>query len=156
MEIMRILTEDELKQIAARVAANLRGGEVIELVGDVGTGKTTFVKGLALGLAIDDDVQSPSFTINRRYTSDRGLTLSHYDFYRLTDAGIMKLEIVESLALPAYVTVIEWGESIADVLPQERAVIRLGYLPETGRLVEFKLPPSLDYLTQGLTDDGKI
>ena len=135
-----------MREFGTKIGALLRGGEVFELVGDVGAGKTTFVKGLAAGLAIDDDVQSPSFTINRRYQGRGGLYLSHYDFYRLHDAGIMGMEIAESLTDPGVVTVVEWGESVNDVLPSDRIVIAIHYLPDEGRNIEMRIPKSIKYL----------
>jgi tRNA threonylcarbamoyladenosine biosynthesis protein TsaE len=135
---VKVLTDAEMRKLGAKIGAELRGGEVFELVGDVGAGKTTFVKGLAQGLEVDDDVQSSSFTINRNYQGRDGLTLSHYDFYRLADAGIMSLEIAESLSEPKNIVVVEWGESVRDVLPKERIVVKITYLPETGRNVEIK------------------
>jgi tRNA threonylcarbamoyladenosine biosynthesis protein TsaE len=135
-----------MRALGVKIGAALHGGEVFELIGDVGAGKTTFVKGLAAGLAIDDDVQSPSFTINRRYKGRDELILSHYDFYRLNDAGIMNMEVAESLSEPGTITVVEWGESIKDVLPSSRIVITINYLPDEGRTVEIQLPESAGYL----------
>lgn len=106
---------------------SLRGGEVFELVGDVGAGKTTLTKGIAIGLEINEDVQSPSFTISRSYTARDGLILNHYDFYRLEDAGIMKMEIAESVQNPQNITIVEWGDSVADVLPKNRKIIKIEY-----------------------------
>jgi tRNA threonylcarbamoyladenosine biosynthesis protein TsaE len=105
------------------------------------------VKGLAEGLEIDEDVQSPSFTISRIYKALNGLVLSHYDFYRLSDAGIMKMEIAESLNNPQNITVIEWGESIREVLPSTKIIVRINYLPETGREVKFEIPAIFGYLS---------
>jgi len=135
-----------MRVLGARVGAALRGGEVFELVGDIGAGKTTFVKGLARGLKITDDVQSPSFTINRHYHGRDGLTLNHYDFYRLADAGIMSIEIAESLTEPKNVVIVEWGESVRDVLPAERIGVKITYLPKEGREVTFEIPKKFQYL----------
>ena len=135
-----------MRAFGTKIGQSLRGGEIFELIGDVGAGKTTFVKGLAVGLEIDDDVQSPSFTINRRYDGRDGLTLSHYDFYRLNDAGIMSMEISESLNDPKIITVVEWGESVQDVLPADRIIVRIDYLPDEGRDVELQIPESFAYL----------
>lgn len=135
-----------MRAIGAKIGAKLRGGEVFELVGDVGTGKTTFVKGLAKGLDVNDDVQSPSFTINRNYRGRDGLLLNHYDFYRLADAGIMAMEIAESLLNPKNITVVEWGGSVRDVLPNSRIVVKITYLPETGREMLFQMPKKFEYL----------
>ena len=110
--------------------SELRGGEVIELIGDVGAGKTTFTSGLALGLGISETINSPSFVIMKSYQSPDGLTLNHYDFYRLDDAGIMKSEITESLNNPKTITVVEWAEAVAGVLPESRQVIEIKYLPD--------------------------
>ena len=146
MESVIIPNDELMRALGVKIGAALHGGEVFELIGDVGAGKTTFVKGLAAGLAIDDDVQSPSFTINRRYKGRDELVLSHYDFYRLNDAGIMNMEVAESLSEPGTVTVVEWGESIKDVLPSSRIVITISYLPDEGRTVEIQLPESAGYL----------
>lgn len=118
---------EETKKIAALVGEHLIGGEVLELTGDVGSGKTTFTKGLAEGLGVEDDVQSPSFTISRFYKGRDGLELHHYDFYRLPDPGIMKFDVHESTADPKAVTVIEWAETVADVLPEKRVRIHFDY-----------------------------
>lgn len=146
MELVIIPDDMSMRELGAKVGAALRGGEVFELIGDVGAGKTTFVKGLAAGLQIDDDVQSPSFTINRRYKGRNGLTLNHYDLYRLNDAGIMGMEVAESLSDPSSVTIIEWGQSVNDVLPSDRIVITIHYLPDEGRSVEVHIPKLLGYL----------
>lgn len=146
MESVIIPNDESMRALGVKIGAALHGGEVFELIGDVGAGKTTFVKGLAAGLAIDDDVQSPSFTINRRYKGRDELILSHYDFYRLNDAGIMDMEVAESLSEPGTITVVEWGESIKDVLPSSRIVITINYLPDEGRTVEIQLPESAGYL----------
>lgn len=146
MESVIIPNDESMRALGVKIGTALHGGEVFELIGDVGAGKTTFVKGLAAGLAIDDDVQSPSFTINRRYKGRDELILSHYDFYRLNDAGIMNMEVAESLSEPGTITVVEWGESIKDVLPSSRIVITINYLPDEGRTVEIQLPESAGYL----------
>ena len=73
-----IKSTTDMIDFGAKLGAELRGGEVIELIGDVGAGKTTFTKGLAKGLAIAETVQSPSFTISLVY--DGRLEIVHYDF----------------------------------------------------------------------------
>lgn len=120
-----VYDEVGMKTFGANVGALLKGGEVIELVGDVGAGKTTFTKGLAQGMNIDEDVQSPSFTISRVYGAPSGLTLAHYDFYRLNDAGIMANELHETVNDPKTVTIIEWAEIITGVLPADRLTITI-------------------------------
>lgn len=127
-----------MKALGEKLGVILRGGEIIELVGDVGAGKTTFTKGVAKGLAIDEDVQSPSFTISRVYDGRDDLLLAHYDFYRLQDAGIMHNELHETTNDPRTVTMVEWAEIVAGVLPVDRLSVHIIPLSETSRRVELK------------------
>lgn len=136
-----------LQTIGQRLGQSLRGGECIELIGDVGTGKTTLTKAIAQGLEIDDDVQSPSFTISRQYEARDGLRLVHYDFYRLNDPGIMAYELNEALANPTAVIVIEWAETVQAVLPDERIQIRLSYATdELTREMKYRVSEKYNYL----------
>src|ERR1700712_1196496 len=98
--------------LAAAIGMKLKGGEVIELVSDLGGGKTAFVKGLARGMGSTDVVRSPSFTISNQYKAG-SKTLYHFDFYRLFDPGIMRDELAEILQDPNAVVVVEWA-SIVD------------------------------------------
>jgi tRNA threonylcarbamoyladenosine biosynthesis protein TsaE len=127
---MKVENAEELIRLGCELGAKLRGGEVIELVGDVGAGKTTFVRGLAQGLGVAESVSSPSFSIMKNYNGRDGLILNHYDFYRLDDPGIMLAEIAEAVTDSQTVTVVEWGESVADVLPADHRVIKINYLPD--------------------------
>ena len=100
---------------------------VIELLGDVGAGKTTFVRGFAKGLGIKEPITSPSFTISKSYTSANGLTLTHYDFYRLGDPGLMADDLAESIATPNNIVIVEWADSVEDLLPKDRTKITINY-----------------------------
>lgn len=141
--IIEVGSETETQAFAQKLGAALRGGEIIELVGDVGAGKTSFTKGLARGLGVDEDVQSPSFTISRVYEGRDRLRLAHYDFYRLADAGIMKDELAETLQDPQTVTVIEWADIVEGVLPQGRLTIRFESPTETARKLTLTGLPEL-------------
>ncbi|MFZ2560144.1 MAG: tRNA (adenosine(37)-N6)-threonylcarbamoyltransferase complex ATPase subunit type 1 TsaE [Candidatus Nanoperiomorbaceae bacterium] len=144
---MKIVSEIAMIQLGERLGAKLRGGEIIELIGDLGAGKTTLAKGLARGLGITDQIHSPTFTIALNYAARDGLELNHYDFYRLNDPGIMVDEIRESSADPHNVTLIEWGESVRDFLPRERTItIRIDYLPIDGREVNLNIPDKYSYI----------
>lgn len=134
--IIEVKSEDEMMSFGERFATSLRGGDVVELVGDVGAGKTTFTKGLARGLGVDEDVQSPSFTINRIYQTDSGIRLSHYDFYRLSDAGIMTDELSEAINDSSTIIVIEWADAIRGVLPENRITITFSSPSESTRKLE--------------------
>lgn len=124
---------------------------MIELVSDLGGGKTTFVRGLARGLGSPDKVTSPSFTLSNEYQIPQGSTLNigrlvHFDFYRLNEPGIMRDELAEVIADPQAVTVVEWGDIVEDVLPIERLTIRIKTTGETVRKFTFDYPEKLDYL----------
>lgn len=127
--IIEVKSAIEMNAFGKRLAGLLKGGEVIELIGDVGAGKTTLTKGIAEGLGINEDVQSPSFTISRVYDAQSGIRFAHYDFYRLVDAGIMKQELAEAMADPKTITVIEWGNVVKGVLPEDR--LTLSIVPPT-------------------------
>lgn len=133
-----INSENEMLDFAEQIGRQLMGGEVIELIGDVGAGKTTFTKGLAKGLSINEVIQSPTFTISREYDARDGLRLSHYDFYRLPDAGIMADELHETVTDPRSVTVVEWAEVVDNVLPEKRITLRItpSRMSETSRDIE--------------------
>lgn len=133
--IIEVTGEQATKDLAEKIGAALKGGEVFQLVGDVGAGKTTFVKGLAKGLSIDDEVQSPSFTISRVYEARDDIQLVHYDFYRLTDAGIMANELSEMVNDPKTVTVIEWADIVEGVLPESYYTISFESPSEANRSI---------------------
>ena len=113
-----------MKQLGEAIGRSVSGGEVLELVGDIGAGKTTLTKGIARALGINEPVQSPTFTISRVYDSPKGLRLAHYDFYRLGEAGIMGDEIREA-ADDDSVVVVEWAGAVDDDLPEDRLVVKI-------------------------------
>lgn len=123
----------------------MRGGEVIELVSDVGGGKTTFVKTLAKGFGSADAVASPSFTISREYVSGDKI-MYHFDFYRLTDPGIVANELAEAVGDRKGVVVVEWANIVENVLPVERVTINIRNTGDTTRELELLYPDSLAYL----------
>jgi tRNA threonylcarbamoyladenosine biosynthesis protein TsaE len=132
---------DATHRLGLELGACLRGGECLELVGDVGAGKTTLAKGIALAMGVDEDVQSPSFTISREYEARNGLRLAHYDLYRLPDPGVVAYELDESVKDKTVVTLIEWANSVAGMLPDDRIVISLEYVAEDqGRVATVAVP----------------
>lgn len=131
-----LLSEPAMREFGQTIGRQLKGGEVIELIGDVGAGKTTLAKGIAAGLGVDEDVQSPSFTISRTYQTARpDLLLAHYDFYRLTDPGIMADELDEVIHDKGVVTIVEWAEIVDQVLPEGHIRIMITPTSETARRV---------------------
>lgn len=118
---MIIHSEQEMLDFGQKFAGQAK---VIELIGDVGAGKTTFVRGLAKGLGILEPVTSPSFTISKSYALPTGGRLIHYDFYRLDDPGLMSADLEENLINPDNIIVIEWSNAVSNILPQNRTIIR--------------------------------
>ena len=105
-------SEDETHRIAAAWAASLQPGAVVLLSGDLGAGKTAFVRGLAQGLGIDPgDVTSPTFTLVHEYRAGR-LPLIHVDLYRLDSADLDEIGLDENLASHG-VTAVEWAERLS-------------------------------------------
>jgi len=132
-------------KLAAELGGRLRGGEVIELASDLGGGKTLFVRGLAQGLGSRDQASSPSFTLSQQYRAGE-LTLYHFDFYRLKDAGIMRRELAESLEDPKGVVAVEWADVVKDVLPTNRLTVAIKASGENERQLQFNYPDKLKYL----------
>jgi tRNA threonylcarbamoyladenosine biosynthesis protein TsaE len=135
--------------LAATLAKNLKGGEVIELVSDLGGGKTTFVRGLVHGLGSTSHVSSPTFKICNEYQSPR-FRIYHFDFYRLAEAGLIANELAESIDDASGISVIEWGDVIQDVLPSEHLRVDIKNQGEHERSITFHYPKSQAYLLKGL------
>lgn len=139
--------ETETQAFAENLGKQLRGGEIIELIGDVGAGKTTFVKGLTRGIGSSDRVSSPTFTVNNVYTGEDFL-LYHYDFYRLEDYEIIAHELNETLAEGKAVVVMEWAEELETQLQDRlRIAIEPSSEAELGRTLKIWLPASYKHIT---------
>jgi hydrolase, P-loop family len=126
----------ELAEVAQCLAENLPTKFCLELIGDVGAGKTTFTKALVEKLGSNDEVTSPSFAINNRYQLSDGREVSHYDFYRLGEAGVMSQELLEDLVSPQTCVIVEWAETVSQVLPAERLQMTITTLADGGRQLE--------------------
>ena len=103
---------EETERMGESLAQKLRGGELILLVGELGSGKTTFVRGLARGLGVDDPggVASPSYVIIHEHPGR--LRLHHVDLYRLDDPTAIEELAIDELIAPDAVVVVEWGEKL--------------------------------------------
>ena len=136
------------KRLTSVIGRNLRGGETIELISDVGGGKTTLVKSMVLAAGSQDFVSSPSFTIRNDYSFNGG-SIAHFDFYRLTDPGIIKDMLAEEIANPKAVVIIEWSRIVQDVLPKDRVVINIKVTGLDSRHISIDAPPEFAYLLKG-------
>jgi tRNA threonylcarbamoyladenosine biosynthesis protein TsaE len=120
--------------LGARLGALLQAGDVLALQGDLGAGKTNLVQGIARGLGVTDDVNSPTFILANEYYSGR-LPLYHVDAYRVENA-----QEAEGFGLDDYltgdgVTVIEWAERVREALPRDVLWLELDYLGENERRI---------------------
>ena len=112
-------SEDETATVARELAAAVKAGDVILLSGNLGAGKTAFVRGLAAGLGIDpEDVSSPTFTLVHEYRGGR-LTLYHADLYRLDRVATEDLGL-EEMGVADGVLAIEWPDRLSHPLPGAR------------------------------------
>jgi len=114
------------KAFAAALAAELRDGDLLVLVGDLGAGKTAFTQGLCAALGVDVAVTSPTFTLANRY--EGRLVVNHLDVYRL-DSPAEAEDLALSELLDDGVTVIEWGDRIEAALPVQRLRIEITFGP---------------------------
>jgi len=122
---------DETQQVGRRLGELARAGDVVLLVGDLGTGKTCLTQGIARGLGINDYVLSPSFVIVRELLGR--LPLFHVDLYRLD-----RLEETQDIGLDDYlydggISVVEWAEKALALVPPEHLRIDLAYVSDTER-----------------------
>lgn len=121
--------------LGEKIGQILKAPLVIELLSDVGGGKTTFTRGLVKGLGSSDQVASPSFTISRIYDLEKGNQVHHFDFYRLDDAGLMRAELTESFEDEGVITVVEWANIVEEVLPEDRLIILIKYTGDDSRKI---------------------
>lgn len=134
MDINRIVTvknEDETSSFGIELGKKAEAGQVIALIGDLGTGKTTLTKYIAEGLGVTENISSPTFTVIKEYDSGR-LPLYHFDVYRIGDPdelfNIGAYEYFDGRGL----CVIEWADLIQEELPEDTEYIFIEYGKEEG------------------------
>ncbi|MCL2853448.1 MAG: tRNA (adenosine(37)-N6)-threonylcarbamoyltransferase complex ATPase subunit type 1 TsaE [Defluviitaleaceae bacterium] len=110
-------TPEQTFELAARLASELSGGDVVCLNGDLGAGKTAFTKGLAHGLGVQETITSPTFAIMNEYLSGR-VPLFHFDVYRLDGSDGLEDTAFFDYIGGESVVVIEWAEQIEDILQE--------------------------------------
>ena len=134
VDIKETMSPEETYAFGKEIGEKAVSGQVITLTGDLGTGKTVFVQGLAAGLGIDDNVNSPTFTILQVYEDGR-IPLYHFDVYRIEDPDEMYETGLDEYLYGDGVCVIEWAELIKELIPTERTEI----------LIEKDLEKGFDY-----------
>lgn len=121
-----IKNEEDTRAFGLELAGRLNPGDVVALIGDLGTGKTTLTKSIAEGLGITGVITSPTFTIVQEYEEGR-LPLYHFDVYRISDPEEMYELGYEEYFFGQGVCVIEWADLIMELIPKDSIVIRIGY-----------------------------
>lgn len=134
MKQIRVKSLKETRELAMKIASLLSVPSLLTLSGDLGAGKTTFTKGLALGLGIEDTITSPTFTILKSYEGE-DVTLHHMDAYRL-EGIVQDLGFEEEIYDDNAVCVIEWSHFIEYALPKERLQIAIT-IEEEDRIFTF-------------------
>jgi tRNA threonylcarbamoyladenosine biosynthesis protein TsaE len=129
---LRSASPKETERIAAALARELSPGDVVTVAGDLGTGKTTFVRGACRALGVNGPITSPTYTIGNRYRG--AVDVSHLDLYRLDSLSDAEWGDLERYFEDAVVFV-EWPEVGARLLPLARAEVRLQHAEETLRLI---------------------
>ncbi len=134
--MQEFLSDNELmtKEFAKKLASRLVKGSFLAVYGDLGAGKTAFVKGLAEGLDVSEPVVSPTFTILRMYESGK-LPLYHFDVYRIADEDELFEIGFDEYAVGDGVCVCEWADLIPNALPQKRLDIRIERTGDNGRKI---------------------
>jgi tRNA threonylcarbamoyladenosine biosynthesis protein TsaE len=135
MEAVDSQSAAETESLGARIAERLGPGDVVLLTGEVGTGKTTLIRGACRALGVTDPVTSPTFTIGQRYLGGR-LPISHLDLYRLQSLEGEDPGLLDDYLDPSGVTFVEWPAAGADHLGRPALLVRLAYADETQRRIE--------------------
>jgi tRNA threonylcarbamoyladenosine biosynthesis protein TsaE len=123
---------EETERIAAELAADLRPGDVVTVTGDLGAGKTTFIRGACRALGIDAPVTSPTFTVGHRYRGS--VDVSHLDLYRFEGLSPAEWGDLEPY-FDGAVCFVEWPEAAGDALPMPRFEVRLDHAGEDHRTI---------------------
>ena len=133
-------SEEETRALAMELAKSLRAGDVVALFGDLGAGKTRFVRGLAEGLGVDPSfVSSPTFVLMQEYDGGRdGLTLIHVDAYRLSGPDEYEDLGLDDLVPQNALLAIEWAERVDSALPAHAIRVRIAHLGREERAIEIE------------------
>lgn len=122
----RMRTEEDTRSFGLALARKLQAGDVLALIGDLGTGKTALTRYIGEGLGIRQRISSPTFTIVREYTDGR-LPLYHFDVYRITDPDEMFNIGADEYFYGEGVCIVEWADLIEEILPENTNYIYLSY-----------------------------
>ncbi len=126
---------EETIELAKKVGRMLKGGEIIAYKGGLGVGKTTFTRGLAIGMGLLDEVISPTFTLVNEYRGNN-LNLYHFDMYRIVNSNEIEVTGFYDYISKNNVLAVEWSENIADVFDENTIFITLNRVSDNERKIE--------------------
>ncbi|WP_314923349.1 tRNA (adenosine(37)-N6)-threonylcarbamoyltransferase complex ATPase subunit type 1 TsaE [Mogibacterium diversum] len=133
-QIVYIKNEHDTEEFGMKLASSLEPGDIVALIGDLGTGKTTLTKYIAKGLGVTENIDSPTFNIVKEHKSGI-IPLFHFDVYRLS-SGDELLDIgADEYFYSDGVCIIEWADIVADVVPEKAKVIFIEYGEKQGERV---------------------
>ncbi len=144
------------RRLAGRLAKNVKGGEIIGLIGELGVGKTYFVKFFAEALGISsEEIISPTFVIWRKHVG-RELILNHFDLYRVAiEESYQDIGLDEAINDKQAVTLIEWADRLKGRMPKDILIVKIIYLGESQREMFIRSTgEKSDHLLEGLTRKG--
>ncbi len=129
-------SEAETEAAGARFSENLPAGTLGALYGDLGAGKTAFVRGMARGMGIDARVNSPTFTIVNEYLGEK--ELYHFDMYRLASSDELFDIGWEDYLSRGGVCAVEWSENVSDAFEGDEITVRITKSSDHGRIIEIE------------------
>ena len=133
-QIVYIKNEHDTEEFGMKLASSLEPGDIVALIGDLGTGKTTLTKYIAKGLGVTENIDSPNFNIVKEHKSGI-IPLFHFDVYRLS-SGDELLDIgADEYFYSDGVCIIEWADIVADVVPEKAKVILIEYGEKQGERI---------------------
>lgn len=139
MEVVETGSAAETEALGARIAEHLDPGDVVILSGELGTGKTTLVRGACRALGVTEPVTSPTFTIGQRYGGGR-MPVSHLDLYRLQTLEGEDPALLDDYLRPEGVAFVEWPGAGSGQLERTALELRLAHLGEDRRRIEILSP----------------
>ena len=123
-DLLLLKTEDDTRALGLRIAEALEPGDIVALIGDLGTGKTALTKYIAEGLGVTEEINSPTFTIVKEYRSGR-LPLYHFDVYRIEDPEEMFEVGFDEYLYGQGVCLVEWADLVEEDLPPRVRMVRI-------------------------------
>lgn len=135
----KTVTSDDMKEVGKKIASTLKGGDVVLLYGELGSGKTTLTKGMAEELGVEDIATSPSFTLMNIYNANNSKIkrFVHADTYRLKDKqDLIDTGITDQLCNKDTLCIIEWPDKVEDLIKGKKVIkVRIQYINEEERKI---------------------